>query len=571
MNKITKVLFVLLVVLAAAIYIFLRKNVYSKEVLKLEILGPSETILGNETEYVVKYKNNGNFRLENPTLLFEPPPFSLKDDKIYRKEILTSEKLGGAIYPGEEKTFSFKMRLIGKEGEVKKAKATLTYQPKNLKAQYESATTFTTVIKTVPLAFEFDLPSKIEADKNFNFRINYSSNVDWLLTDLRAKVDYPPGFEFIESAPKSIDKTEWDISVLNKNQSGSIDISGRLSGNLNEAKIFKSSMGIWKEGEYTLLKEVEQGAEIVKPSVEITQKINGIPKYVARPGDWLHYEVYFKNISDDEQYNLSMINKLEGDLFDFSSIKSENGNFSLGDNSIIFDWRKINKLQYLAPMDEGKVEFWIKLKDDLSQIKQPVLRNKIMIGPAREDFVTKISSKLDIVQRGFYNDEVFGNTGSFPPKTGETTTFTINWQAKNYYSDVKDVKIVAVLPQQVQFTGTIFPDSETQRLGYKDDTREITWNVGYMKPGQGSITPAPNVSFQISLTPTQDLVDGGKIQLIGEARITGEDNWTDMFLESGAPAIDTKSLSDQNINQANKTENHADNTENKKDAAATND
>ena len=548
MNKITKFLIFLVAILAVAAYIFFQKNIYSKDVMKLEIIGPNETTMGSEVEYVVKYKNNGNFRLDNPSLLFEPPAFSVVDDKIYQKQILSTDQLGGAIYPGEERTFSFKMRLVGQEGETKIAKATLKYQPKNLKASYESSTTIATVIKSVPLTFEFDLPAKIQADQNFNLRINYGSNVDWLLTDLRAQVEYPSGYEFIESTPKSIDKTEWDVPVLNKGQSGAVDVMGRLSGDLNQAKVFRAKIGMWKDGEFVLLKQIEQGVTIVKPSVSIRQEINGNPKYVAKPGDWLHYEIYFKNISDQEQYNLYMIDKLDGTLFDFNSFKSETGSFSQGDNSIVFDWRKNSKLQDIAPLDEGQDEVWIKLKDDLSNIQKPVLRNRILVGEAQEDFVTKISSKLEVVQRAFYSDEVFGNTGPFPPQVGQATTYTINWQAKNYYSDVSNAKVVSTLPQGVEFAGKIFPEEEGSRFSYNQDTRQFTWNLGDLKAGQGAVTPAANVSFQVSLTPTSGQV-GQKPQLIGETRITGDDSWTDMSLDAGSPAIDTSALSDQNMSE----------------------
>ena len=548
MSKLIKILIGLVAILAAVGYVFLQKNIYSKEVLKLEIIGPQETSLGNEVEYVVKYKNNGDFRLENPALLFEPPAFSVKDDKIYQKEILTSDKLGGAIYPGEERTFSFKMRLVGKEGEAKTAKATLSYQPKNLKASYESTTSFTTVIRSVPITFEFDLPSRIETDKNFNFIMNYSSNVDWLLTDLQVQVEYPSGYEFIESTPKSLDKTVWNISVLNKNQAGSISVMGRLSGGIGDAKIFRAKLGVWKDGEFTLLKEIEKGVEIQKPSVSIRQDINGNPKYVAKPGDWLHYEVYFKNISGEDQYNLSLIDRLSGDLFDFNAIKSETGNFVSGDNSIVFDWRKNSKLQYLATNDEGKVEFWIKLKDDLSQIKRPTLQNRVMVGPATEDFTTKISSKLELVQKAYYSDEIFGNSGPFPPQVGQTTTYTITWQAKNYYTDANNVKVLVVLPKNVQYLSKVFPDDQAGRIAFDSQTGQLLWDIGNLKTGQGVITSPANVSFQISITPVAgDL--GKSIQLIGESRISGDDSWTDMVLEAGAPALDTVSLSDQDMNE----------------------
>ena len=50
-----------------------QRNSYSKDILKLEILGPSETQLAKEVEYNVKYKNNGSVRLEQAKLIFKYP------------------------------------------------------------------------------------------------------------------------------------------------------------------------------------------------------------------------------------------------------------------------------------------------------------------------------------------------------------------------------------------------------------------------------------------------------------------------------------------------------------------
>lgn len=544
MSKFVKILIVFVLIMAAVGYGFWRKNIYSKEGLKLEIIGPQEAQLGQEVEYVVKYKNNGEFRLENPNLIFMAPDFAIKDDKIYTKEIIDSEKLGGAIYPGEERSFSFKLRLVGESGDAKVAKATLTYQPKNLSARYESITTCTTVMKEAPLELDMDLSSTVEADKNFHFKINYLSNVDWLLTDLRVTVDYPLGYAFSQATPQSLDKNEWVIPVLNRNQSGTIDIVGQVSGELDEGKVFRARIGMWKDGQYVALKEIEKGTKIVKPTVAIRQTINGDANYTAKPGEWLHYEIYYKNISDKELYNLVLVDKLDGDLYDFTSIKSDTGNFQQGDNSIVFDWKQNEKLAYLPVMNEGAAEFWIKLKEDLSTLNQPELNNRVMIGPAREDFATKITSKLDLVQKVFYNDEIFGNSGPLPPRAGEATTYTITWQAKNYYSNVSNVVAAAVLPPEAQFiAGKVFPENQMSRLSYDEATRRVVWNIGNMVAGQGLVSNPLNVSFQISVNPMNSQI-GNVAGILGQASIKGDDGWTQTLLESTAAGLDTASLSD---------------------------
>ena len=177
---------------------YYRANIYSKEILKLEILGPTEAGLAEEVEYVVKYKNNGNVRLEEPKLIFEYPTASLIVEEEGQGQInfLRQEKSLDDIYPGEEKSFTFKARLLGKEGEVKIARVSVAYHPKNLRARYESKTTFTTTIKNSPLSFEFDIPSKADPGKEIPFRINYFSNLDYPLSNLRINVEYPNGFEF---------------------------------------------------------------------------------------------------------------------------------------------------------------------------------------------------------------------------------------------------------------------------------------------------------------------------------------------------------------------------------------
>jgi len=525
-----------------------RANIYSKEVLKLEILGPTETVLGQEAEYIVKYKNIGNFRLEEPELIFIPPENSFKNEEMLKRQTLGKDLLGEVIYPGQEKSFSFKMYLFGQEEETKIAKAYLSYQPKNLKARYKSSTSFTTRIKSVPLTFEFDLPSKIEADKDFRFRVNYFSNIDSPLTDLRIQIEYPFGFEFKEAAPKSLEKIEWEIPLLNKFQGGRIEILGRLSGEVGEVKIFQAKLGIWKEGEFILLKKTERGTEIIKPSIYLRQEINDNPRYVALPGDWLHYEIYFKNIGDDALNNLFMVSKLEGEAFDFQTIKSDLGVTRPGDDSVIFDWRRISKLQYLIPMEEGKVDFWIKLKDDLGPVKEPILSNKVFISQVKEEFVTKISSKLEIVQKGYFQDEVFGNSGPVPPRVGETTTYTIIWQAKNYYSDVKNVKMKAILPLQVGLTGKIFPEEESLKFTFDSVSREIVWLVGDLERGAGLFRPSKTLVFQIAFTPS-GFQRGQTPPLIDQIRISGEDNWTKTTLQSTAPSINTTLPDDPSITE----------------------
>lgn len=548
MKKITLFLIILILTISSVGFWVYRRNLFSKESLKLEILGPSEAKMGDVVEYIVVYKNTGNFRLEDPELIFEAPENSMMLEEKSLRQVLGSVELGEAIYPAEERSFSFKMRLIGYEGETKIVKATLSFRPKNLKARTQSSTTFLTKITQVPITFDFDAPSNVGPEGNFNLRINYFSNVDFPIPNLRIILEIPSGFEVSGINPKPLENYEWKIGVLNKSEGGRIEISGKISGRVGEEKIFKAKLISWQEGKSVLLKEAAKGINLVKPSLYIRQEINGNPEYVSFPGDWLHYEIYFKNLGYEALKNLFLVSKLEGDAFDFSTVKTELGLYREGDNSIIFDWRKIPKLQYLAPVDEGKVDFWIKLKDEFGITKNPLVKNKIFLAQASEEFETKISSKIEISQKGYFNDEFGWNSGFLPPEVGKVTTYTILWQVKNYYNDVKNIKVKATLPQEVSLTGKISPESESSRFSFDPKSREITWSIDSLEAGKGLSNLPATIAFQILFTPTQEQ-KGKSPDLISEVKVTAEDTWTNQVIQASGLSINTTLPDDDTVTE----------------------
>jgi len=551
MKKLTIFIVILALVIGIIGFYYYQRNVYSKEVMKLEILGQEQAELLQEIEYVVKLKNNGNVSLENPELIFDYPEYAVPTDYTSLRVIKKSEELGGTIYPGQEKTFIFKGRLVGKEGDVKEAKVSLNYSPKNLRARYTSKTSFITIIKKIPLNLEFDLPAKVESGKTFNLDLNYFSNIDFPVSNLTVFVEYPSGFEFIDSNPKSLEKTEWEIGLLNKTEGGRIQISGRLSGSVGEEKIFRAKIGSWQDGNFIVLRDISKGMSIIKPTLYITQEINNNPKLVANPGDLLHYEISFKNIGEEALNNLFLLVTLNGSAFDFSTTKTLDGDFTSGDNTVIWDWKRVSKLQFLHPQEEGKVEFWIKLKDswDIKSLSEanPQISSTIFLSQVKETFTNKINSKLVISQKGYFNDEVFGNSGPLPPNVGQQTTYTVSWQAKNYYNDMKDVKVKAILPNNVSLTGKMFPEDQKDKLTFDSHSREIIWNIGDLSAGQGILSEAPSISFQIAFWPDSNQTGQSPV-LINEARISGQDQFTGETLHSTSPSINTGLPDDPAVN-----------------------
>lgn len=534
------VLFAIVIVAGFTGFFYYRQTLFSKGNLRLEILGADSAKIGQEIEYTVRYKNNGNFTLEEPRLTFELPRDSLTEDSKTRFVQNLKD-----IYPGSEDFVKFKGRLIGKEGDLKVFRVQISYRPHNLSARYESQTTFTTKITSVPITLTLDLPSTAEKGKQISYSVNYFSNVDYPLENLSIKIEPLKGFALFSSNPSSLDNVEWKIDTLNKGQGGRIKITGSVLSDAENNLNFAVKLGMWQEGVFITIKETEQDVQIIRPQLSISQQVNGSDSYIASPGEILNYKILLKNNgSSTFDYNMSTVVLLEGVVFEPSSLWSQDGLVQSNINSIVFDSQSLPELQYLAPSQEIAISFSVKLKDDLeafgSEKNNLVIKNTVNVFDFSQEFAVKISSKIELEQRAYYSlFDGIENEGPVPPEVGRATTYVVNWKVKGYLNDVKNVKIKAFLPQNVNLNDAIFPENQASRFSFDSISREIVWLAGNLAADSQS-----SLSFQIVLNPVLSQ-KGDFAQLIGQASASGEDQFTGAIVKGFARAIDTSLSDDQ--------------------------
>ena len=543
-----KFIFALLIILIIAgfsAFWFYGEKIFSKDILKLEILAQESVKMGDEVEYTVRYKNNGDFVLENPRLIFELPEHSLTEDSKTRFTQSIKD-----IYPGEEDFMKFKGRLLGKEGDLKSARAWLSYTPKNLSARYEGETTFTTRIETVPITLDFDLPLKLEKGKEFTYSVNYFSNIDYPLENLSIKIDSVNGFDFRSSDPRSLDNFEWKIRALNKAQGGRVNIRGAINADTQTSLNFLARLGMWQDGSFIVIKETQKEVQVIQPQLFISLQINGSSDYIASSGEVLHYEIFLRNIGSSPFTDLFIISRLNSSAFDLSTVRSGQGEARANDGVIVFDSKRLSELKNLDPRQEVKVEFDVKLKDKWSFVdlekNNMVIKNKVEVLDIGQEFNTKVNSRLELSQKAYHSNQGgIENSGPVPPQANIATEYTVNWQIKNYFNDVKNVKVRAILPQGVALTSKILPENQLSNFSLDSSSREIIWSVGDLLAETGISSTLPSLSFQISLTP--NIFQKGMLAgLIFEAIITGEDQFTGVTIKNIVPLINTSLPDDPN-------------------------
>jgi hypothetical protein len=220
-------------------------------------------------------------------------------------------------------------------------------------------------------------------------------------------------------------------------------------------------------------------------------------------------------------------------------------------------------LQYLGPHQQGQVSFSIKVKDSLpindyndknfkivntvkiDSSERPLALEDIEIA-GQSQLVTKIISQLSLQAQGYYYDDLISNSGPVPPRVGQTTTYTIKWRLVNTANDLSGVKVEAFLPPHVHWMNKISPSGAN--LKYNSQTGQLVWQVGDLSAATGVLLPVKKVAFQIAITPSLAHL-GNYVELVGQSKITAQDNFTGLELTKTDKPIDTDLPDDPKIDR----------------------
>jgi hypothetical protein len=144
----------------------------------------------------------------------------------------------------------------------------------------------------------------------------------------------------------------------------------------------------------------------------------------------------------------------------------------------------------------------------------------------------KVLLKLEITLTWLQNNWFFENTGPFPPKVDNESTYTITWTATNSWNDTKSAKVEAVLPSNVKWMG--YTVRILKNFLMTVQVEKLLGVLATCEQIQDQFINERTASFLVSITPSlSDL--GQDMILLNEAVISG----IDVF--SGAQVGETRS------------------------------
>lgn len=555
---------ILIILLIGGIYKF-TQSAFSEDRVTVSVTGPEKDIRsGTLVTYEVHYKNDNRASLNNAVVKISyPESFKLEDNPNFKLE----GPISGVYFIGEvpansEGRVLINGRINSPKGALMYIKAEMTYSPSNLSSQFVVKQQLGVGVVSTPLSVEVLAPQNVATGDEVNYMITYKNDSQETFDGMKIKVDYPTGFTFSSSDPKATEGNNiWYLGTVAAGREGKIVATGKLEGERDEIKNVTAHIGSTENGSFVSYNDEDTSTKIVASPLVISQTVNGVSNLTAKSGDFLKFELTYKNVGSIGLRDVVINETLDSPVLDYTSLSKAGGSFDDENKLLTFKASDFSELRYLEPGQGGLIRFSIKVKEvvpvlsgndknfiisslakiDSPDIPTPVSMNKIIAGNKMD---IKLNSKLVLDVKGFYNDASISNSGPTPPKVNEETTYTLHWIVTNVSNDVTDAKVEAVLPTNATATGKFFP--EDANITYNERNNSIVWNMGNISAGTGILTPAKEASFQVKIKPSLDQ-KGKEPELLGVSLVSAKDSFTGEALTAKAPGKRTELLEDSSL------------------------
>lgn len=552
-------------VAGGAFYFFFLKPIQGPTV-SISFNKPDQVYIGDPFTFSVLLSNNSQSIIRNATIeLVLPDGFYFVGQSSDTRAM--PESVGdisiGEVLPKQD----FHIVSTGQQNSVGRITAKVVYQSDNTgKTQFETDS-FADIINGSPaLGINFVFPQNVFSGQSFSMIVNYKNNTSHNISSATLQLSYPSTFIFLNSTipPVFVNSNSWNIGNIGSLQSGSITITGILSGSSNTSYPFLGSISSNISGvDYTFDKE-SANVSIAQSPLSISILLNNTSTYIGKLGDYLGYTLSYQNNSSVALQNVVIQAVLQGSMYDFSNFTS-NGTLNSLTNTVTWSQANDSDLALLNPGQSGSVQMGLNIKNSFptngsknhtlkvqAKITSPTIPQNISasstIGMA--SLQSKVGGEVDIVADGYRKDLKSGivNNGPYPPLVNQQSQYTIHWKITNYSTDISNVVVSAYLQSGSIWTGQVKSNIGTQPT-YDQSTGLVTWVIPNLSAGVGVNSHTAEAVFQIANTPSVNQV-GQQITLVDQTNLTATDLFTGQQLQSSANQITSNLIDDPSVSDS---------------------
>ncbi len=548
---------------AAFFFLSSDRNIVSAQKIDIAVSGPVIVASGNTLPLAIEIRNRNTTALQLSDVVIEYPPGTRSPENSNIE--LPRERLSlGTIEAGTRVATGTRAMLFARENSEQKVHITLEYRVAGSNAILVKKADFSVRIGSSPLSVTVRAPRQVNSGREMEIELSIVSNTAASLKNVVLAVEYPFGFSYKSANPSpSLSTTMWSFDEIEPEGKRTIRITGTLSGQDGEDRIFRFRTGLATPKDDTELTtafaEVDHRIAILSPFIDTNVSINGqgSDTVTISPGSNTKVDISWRNNLPTRITDGIVTVHITGDSVDERSVSALNGFYSSLNDTVTWDKRGVPELAFIDSGDGGSVSVTFKtMPIELGSSGRIDPNIKIVVslsgravserGVPEEiktdvERLVRISSDASLSARVVRTVGSLGATGPIPPRVEQKTTYTVLWSIANAVNGISNVVVQAILPPYVSWEGVYSPSGEDIR--YDRASGVVTWRAGTVLPGVGYGVPERTVAFLVGLTPSATQIGTAPI-LVQSINLTAIDNETQKTIRANTERLTTSFTTD---------------------------
>jgi len=528
-------------------------NAISVDKIIIDVQGPTTIAGGDIVPLSLTITNKNSAAIDNATIEINFPSGTRSVGSTSSAYPRYTENLG-QIASGATVTRTVKAVVFGGAGQALLFPISFSYGTAGSNSTFVKESSYTLSVSSTPLSVSIDTLSETISGKPLTFTLTVRSNANVPLENVLLTVASPFGFSVTGSSPL-MSGSNFLLGSLLPGEKKTVTLTGILVGQENEQRVFHFSVGTAKSAsDQTLaVSYMTQDATvtITAPFIITTLALNNNtrPDVVVTSGSRHSVTVSYVNTLNTAVTNATVAVTLSGSAVDYNSIQTTSGFYRSTDHTIIFSRDTDPSLATLAPGASGIGSFTFSTLPAHAIGATPTATFTISVSGTR----VGQTNVLEHVSASFVKTVKIATTitlsasslhisGSIPPRVGQTTTYTIVWNARNGLSSIADGIVSAVLPSYVSYNDLA---NGAGSFSYDSGSRMVSWNIGDIAQGANA-----QGTFQVSFTPSSSQV-GSAPPLTSALSFSGHDRFAGVQITASADPSTTDTKGDPGYIGAN--------------------
>ena len=548
----------------------------SADNIRISVSAPSDFMAGEEITYDISYTNESNVNWQNVEMIFTPPDgfryiSSSPEFQLSERQYVVSL---GSLNSGQGGVVQVTGQLLGQQDAVALAGVEVTVSPENFpKARISNTETVITIIASVPLDISVEANEDAADGERMSAVIRMRNLGSSVLEDMVLKLTASPGLQLaVEdtgfSPDFSVSDSWWELPVVEPLGEVERFVAMYVDGQPGDKRTLDVEFYVRDGDELILFSKASHVVTISESELVVSQLFNGhVDDFAVNAQEEIDGVVTYKNAGTSGLTDVIVTVAFEGVGLDPASINLKSGGaYDPIAKTITWSAASVPALSTLLPGQGGQFEYsFSSLSSDqimgdesgknpaivaVATVDSPDLPTPV--GQARQvvsdRFMMLINSSIVFDIGSFYDDGRLGlvSEGPLPPEVGQQTTYTIRFQLGATINDVGDVRMRAVFPDGVKYTGQHY--ATVGDVEVNDRSGEIFWTIPLIERLTGTARPTFELHVQVGITPGEN-VRGDVVEFLNVATVSGTDIFTDSTITTEASERqlpDTRDASPQN-------------------------